>query len=452
MRFFAPGVVPRGPSSRRGRIPRAIAGLALLGLAGGIGSAPAAGAAQIATLGEPVTRTLATGITATWYPHTAIDDYPVPPQLVTVTWPLGDPHYRLHTVTTAGPISADGFLTRRRISSWGATQPSSLIAAISPDFATYHSRRAIPSGLEIAHHVILHAPAGSVVPPSVGYTSGGRLVFGNVRVQPVTFQLPNGVGATVGVVNHAPTSLVRVGAYTTIGARIRIPTGDRAIILNRSPFASAEWAPTGVTTFASQPKAYAVHDAAQATRYLVSPIRRPRAGATHVTVPTGGAVLILRKGGGAAAGFNQLLAQPTPQVQANATDRAWAAVTDVMGGKPLLIRNGTAIASKPVIMTNYQWSAPVSRIALGETADGKGIIAILNAANHSNAGINTRHFAQTLVQLGVTNAIAFDAGPVPTIYSPRYRNGTCSPNPGWCYQSTAIEWRPALVTALYHTP
>jgi hypothetical protein len=415
-----------------------------------VAACPAA-ADQTATLGEAHTRILAPGVTATWYPHTTIAGYPDPTQLVTVTWPLGDPHYRMRTVATGGPILSSGFLPRRRMSAWGATQPRSLVAAISPDFATYHTRQAKPSGLEIARRIILHAPTGSVVAPSVGYTRDGRLVFGSVRTQPLTFQLPDGHTATVEAMNAAPTTNLQVGAYPSAGARVKIPQGDRAVILTLSPFATSYRAPAGVTSFAGQPAAYALHQTYQPVQFITSPIRRPRPRATRVIVPPGGAVLLMRALGGAAAGFNLLLTRAHPQVHVNVTDSAWASVTDVMGGKPILIRNG-AVTAKPATMTNYQWTAPVSRIALGETADGQGIIAILNGGNRSTAGVDAPRLAATLVQLGVTNAIAFDAGPVPEIYSPRYRNGTCFPNHGWCYQSTKTEWSPPLASALYHTP
>jgi Phosphodiester glycosidase len=396
-------------------------------------------------------RTLAAGVVLTWHPQIAVAGATQPLQLVTLTWPLGDARYRMRTVMTGGAIREDGFLSRRRLSAWGATQPKSLVAAISPDFGTYLPGRALPSGLEVAGRVVVHLPAAGVVAPSVGYTRGGRLVFGSVRPEPITFQLPGGQTAVVGAMNAPPKTGSQVGAYLAAGARVTIPAGDRAVILTHSPFATSVRAPVGVAGFAGGPAAFALHQSAQPVPYLTTPIRRP-SGAIHVLVPAGGAVLIVRTGGSAAAGFDQLLAQSQPQVRVNVTDQAWAGVTDVMSGKPILVSGGVAVTAKPLTMTNYQWAATTARIAVGETANGHGVIAMLNGGNRSTAGVDATQFASELVGLGVTNAIAFDAGPVPEMYSLRYRNRTCLPSPGWCYRSAKTETTPALASALYFQP
>lgn len=427
--------------------------LSLLCVVSLLALAPSANAAvNLAPAAATHSRTLAPGVVLTWHPQVPVAGSAVPAQLVTITWPLGDPRYRMRTVLTGGPVMADGFLRRGRLSEWGATQAHSLVAAISPDFATYLPGRAMPSGLEVAGRVIVHLPSAGAVAPSVGYTSGGRLVFGTVRAQPIAFQLPGGQTATVEAMNAAPKTDTQVGAYATAGAKVTIPPGDRAVILKQSPFASSVRAPVGVATFAASPAAYALHQSEQPVRYLTTPISRPPAGAKQVTVPLGGAVLIVRSGGSAAAGFDQLLAGPQPQVQVNMTDQAWAGVTDVMGGKPILVKGGVAVTAKPATMTDYQWAATTARIAVGETADGRGVIAMLNGGNHSTTGATAPELAATLLELGVTNAIAFDAGPVPEMYSLRYRNRTCLPSPGWCYRSSRAETTPALASGLYYTP
>jgi hypothetical protein len=441
-------LVPRGLFGRHA----AWVVCALIGAASGLifASGPDA-AGQVTAAAATHSRTLAPGVVVTWHPRAPIAGSTAP-ELVTITWPLGDPRYRMRTVMTGGPIMASGFLRRRRLSAWGATQPRSLVAAISPDFATYLPGRALPSGLEVGGRVIVHLPTAGAVPPSVGYTSGGRLVFGTVRAQPIAFQLPGGQTASVESLNAAPKSDTQVGAYPTAGARVAIPLGDQAVILELTPFATSVRAPAGVATFAAGPAAYALHQSARPVQYLTTPISRPAAGATHVTVPVGGAVLIVRSGGSAAAGFDQLLSQAQPRVEVNVTDQAWAGVTDVMGGKPILVSGGVAVTTRPATMTDYQWAATTARIAVGETAGGRGVIAMLNGGNRSAAGGDATQLAATLLQLGVQNAIAFDAGPVPEMYSLRYRNRTCLPSPGWCYRSSKAETTPALASALYYQP
>jgi len=171
--------------------------LSLLCVVSLLALAPSANAAvNFAPAAATHSRTLAPGVVLTWHPQVSVAGSAVPAQLVTITWPLGDPRYRMRTVLTGGPVMADGFLRRGRLSEWGATQAHSLVAAISPDFATYLPGRAMPSGLEVAGRVIVHLPSAGAVAPSVGYTSGGRLVFGTVRAQPIAFQLPGGQTAT----------------------------------------------------------------------------------------------------------------------------------------------------------------------------------------------------------------------------------------------------------------
>jgi phosphodiester glycosidase len=416
-----------------------LAGICLLIAAVAPGSA--AGTAVYAKLDQ---RTLARRVIATWARVTL-------PQgtfkLVTVSWPLGS-RYRLHTARTSPQtaIRAGGLLRRRRITAWAsASAPAGLVAAASGDFAAYQSGWARPSGVDVSARRLLHVPSGSA-PPSVGFTAEGQLRFGTVTPIPVTVRL-DGTTVPVGALGARPPTGT-IGVYLHHHQRVTLSRGYAAVVFDRSPFESAIRVPRVVMPDATSRLA-ALHRPGAPIRILAATPRRPR----HpriAQVPARGAVVVYRTGGRVARAVRAALA--SHQVRVVAADAAWAHVTDTMGGKPLLVSAGNPVTAKPWTMTPYQWEAPASRIAIAQTADGRGMIAILNEANRSSAGVGAATFAQLLAEQGVTNAIGLDAGPAPSLYSPRYLTATCVGVKGWCYQSTPREPAPPLTAALTVAP
>ena len=82
--------------------------------------------------------------------------------------------------------TAGGWLRRSGVARWGkASAPAGLVAAISPDYGSYKPSRAHTSGLLVRNGVLLHVPVGVVRPPSVGYTTDDRMVFGTPRAVPL---------------------------------------------------------------------------------------------------------------------------------------------------------------------------------------------------------------------------------------------------------------------------
>lgn len=369
-------------------------------------------------------------------------------RLVTVTWPLGDSRYHIRTALPGGAPLDGGWLTRRGLASWArSSKPAGLVAAISPDFGSYQPRTAHTSGLLIRDRIILHVPSGVVKPPSVGYTTDDRMVFGTPRAVPLRFQLPGGA-ATVGAVEALTTAPGMVGLYRRPGETVAVPAGYAAVTLAADPSAAALTEHPNIRA-PGQAVVYTLHDAAAPRRTGL--VEFHRVAAPNVPVPAGGAVLVMQTGGAADAGFAAL--GDSGQVAVSETDAAWQSARWVMGGKPLLVSGGVTVAAKPQTMTPYQWTAMTARAAVGRTANGRGVLAILSTGNRQQTGTSVTGFAAVLRRAGVTDAIGLDAGPVPELYSPRLRSTTCRPiSSRFCYRSMRQEFRVPAATIVTYTP
>ena len=82
----------------------------------------------------------------------------------------------------------------------------------------------------------------------------------------------------------------------------------------------------------------------------------PGHGGDDRDLPSGGVGLVYRSVGIAATGFAAIARMSNPTVVVTAPDAAWAAVTDVMAGKPILVDGGVAAVAKPANTTGDQWT------------------------------------------------------------------------------------------------
>jgi hypothetical protein len=433
-------VAPYGSVVRRILLGLAAAGVIAAGC-------PAAAATQPAW-SATVTTKLAGGARILRYRDVTVPGQTGTYHLVTVTWPLGDHHFRIRTALPGGAPLEGGWLTRRGLASWGSTSaPSGLVAAISPDYGSYTPKLAHTSGLLIRNGVILQLPTGVVASPSLGYTTDDRMVFGTPRAVPVQLQLAGG-GTTIAAVESLPSDPATVGLYRRPGDTVVVPDGYTAVTLASDPAAASPILHPTVRT-PGESVVYALHDAA-APR-LTQSIQFRRVGTARATVPAGGAVLVMRLGGAGDLGFAAI--GDSGDVKVTQTDTAWQSVRWVMGGKPLLVSGGVPVAEKPMTMTAYQWTAMTARAAVGRTANGRGVLAIVSAQNRDQAGTKVTGFAALLGRIGVTDAIGLDAGPVPELYSPRLRSTTCRPIAAtFCYRATPSEFRVPAATIVTYTP
>jgi hypothetical protein len=368
--------------------------------------------------------------------------------LVTVTWPLGDPRFHIRTALPGGAPLAGGWLRRNGLARWAkASAPAGLVAAISPDYGSYKPSRAHTSGLLVRNGVLLHVPAGVVRPPSVGYTTDDRMVFGTPRAVPLRFELA-GAEVTVGAVEATSADDGMVGLYHRPGETVTVPAGFDAWALDADPAAAAVIQHPTIRT-PSAPVVYTLHEPT-APRATVQ-VGFHRVATRKVGVPAGGAVLLMKAGGTAAQAF--AAGGDAGQVGVSETDTAWRAARWVMGGKPLLVSGGAPVTEKPMTMTDYQWTALTARAAVGQTTSGRGILAVVTTRNREQRGTSAVGFAALLARIGVTDAVGLDGGPVPEIYSPRLRSATCAPIPArFCYRATGPEFPVPAATIVTYTP
>jgi hypothetical protein len=125
---------------------------------------------------------------------------------------------------------------------------------------------------------------------------------------------------------------------------------------------------------------------------------------------------------------------------------AWSHVTDVMGGKPQLVKNGkveypTAWQDPPMMSGDgWQWEYPHWRPALAETKT-RGWMIITGGVHYGN-GVYGWNWGKMLVQLGAENAMGFDNNSSTELYAPG--NGTWTFSPGWerpITEATALFYR-----------
>jgi len=404
-------------------------------------------------------RTLAPGATLTR--HTlAVPGYTEPQKLMTITWPLGDAHYRIRTIfpgrlTEGGTIGAgpDGWITMGLISRWArAWHDPRLVGAISDEPGSVSGDLGFPSGLLIKSRRIQHVFANpTLTAPSIGYTDHGTgMVLGYVRPVPLTFLWAGG-RATVATGGAPPANDEQVGVTTQPG--YRVPAGTRAYALDVTPLA-------GIYT-GSQPVALPSGAEATAVRFvlrdmqatstpLTSGIRLAGNAGERVSPPAGGALLIARTGGYADLGLATAVAAGS--ISFNHTAAAWATANDVMGGKPLLVVGGAPITKRYWALDDEQWEGQVTRLAIGRTDDGRGVMAIMGTSSGSGQGVTAAEFAQSLVQIGVTDALGLNVAHPPELFTPRIASTRCSPYPGWCWRAQPEEFAVPTASALTYTP
>jgi hypothetical protein len=126
-------------------------------------------------------------------------------------------------------------------------------------------------------------------------------------------------------------------------------------------------------------------------------------------IPPGGAVLLAR---GTAATFMQKEAQAGQTVRIRLIFKpAWSAITDALGGGPMLVRNG-----RPVFRANEQFTPDqllprTARTAVGQLADGRILLVTIDGSQPGySAGATNFELALEMVKLGAVTAAALDGG------------------------------------------
>jgi hypothetical protein len=222
---------------------------------------------------------------------------------------------------------------------------------------------------------------------------------------------PNGARSSLGVGLDGLLDIRRVSFRATwrgLGQRRAVNFLNRPPGSNGMSLFTTDW---GRTTPAV-PGSYAVilsdFSVATPATDIVSPVTAVYANA-RVGIAAGTAVLVAR--GNAAA----RLRDEAP-VGATVTVRLilqpdWAAVSDAIGGGPLLVRDGAPVYRSNEAFTTSQLAPRGPRSAVGQRADGSLVLVTTDGRQPGySVGMTNFELAQTLVRLGAVRGMALDGG------------------------------------------
>ncbi len=374
-----------------------------------------------------------------------------------VSWPLGSSHVRLAAEALNQPYN--GVIRLGTISHWASQSAGSgLLAALNGDFfVSVGWTSGHPSGMLVQSRNVVAFGTGDA---GVGYEPNGRMIMGTPSAKPAKLLLPGGKSATIESFDSGSSDLTKplgdqviVKTIAGSGTTPLIPTNYTGYIVGSaqspSPFAtmlrgvSQVKNPNGVDKL-EWVKGYRIGDGGSVVTTDALPIT---AASNPVTLTAGQALVIARsnlKNSIAATGLTRL-ATHSHVVSLTVDAEAWSHVTDVMGGKPQLVKNGkveypTAWHNPPMMSGDgWQWDYPHWRPALAETKT-RGWLVITGGVRHGD-GVYGWNWGKMLVQLGARNAMGFDNNSSTELYVPH--QGTWTFSRGWQREITEA-------TALYY--
>jgi hypothetical protein len=347
-----------------------------------------------------------------------------------LAWKIGNPHVSLHS-SLLGPYD-DGttWITDHQISHLASSGgPPGMVAAMTGDYSIYKSwspTRSVTSGILLQDRRVFRFGTGSL---AVGYKPHGRFVMGHPILRPVKLELPGGASATVGAFNPSPSALAtsvksdQVAAYTHSGNNVTVPAGAVGLALSSDVLATElrgrQDAYRNVKGL-NKPESvvsFRITEATAVRQPVSMPIAAPSTCATNVcqpgetvSVPAGGVVLLARTdtlNHVAATGLQTLAGAGTPAVATAIDDAGWSNVTDITGGKPMLVNGGRAISQRPDSIDPWQWDCGGGcwRPALVRSGSSAWMILI---GGRGGSGLTMPKFASVLADMGATAAMGFD--------------------------------------------
>ena len=335
-----------------------------------LAAAVLAGSLAVATPGRAQPAQLFPGVTyetdVQFTPHG-----PVAIHVVRCPRPVG--LYRL------GPVlSNDTVVQRETVSSMQrrlSTQATSV--GVNGDFFTLADGR--PSGITLREGVL-------VTPPNGGRSSLGVALDGLLDIRRVSFR----------------------GTWRGLGQRRAVNFLNRAPGANGMSLFTPDWGRTTPAVRGSYAVVLSDFPPATPGTDIVSPV-----GAVYPNVRVGiapGTAVLVARGNAAAR-----LREEAP-VDATVTVRLilqpdWTAVSDAIGGGPLLVRDGTPVYRANEAFTTSQLAPRGPRSAVGQRSDGSVVLVATDGRQPGySVGMTNFELAQTLVRLGAVRGMALDGG------------------------------------------
>jgi hypothetical protein len=282
--------------------------------------------------------------------------------------------YRLRPV-----LSNEAVLGRERVSAMQKRLSSTATSVgVNGDFFSLSDGR--PSGILLRDGVL-------VTPPNPARSSAGVMLDGTLDIRRIGFR----------------------GTWRGLGARRSLSSFNKAPAKNSSSLFSSDW---GTTTPKVDGSSYAIvlspFPPAAPNVDIAAVVTRTVQGA-RVGIPAGSAVLVAR--GSAASKLQaEALVGTTVTVRLGLTPD-WAAVSDAIGGGPLLVRNGAPIFQAKEAFKSSQLVPRGPRTAVGQAADGSVLLVTTDGRQPGySVGMTNYELAQTLVRFGAVRAMALDGG------------------------------------------
>jgi hypothetical protein len=124
------------------------------------------------------------------------------------------------------------------------------------------------------------------------------------------------------------------------------------------------------------------------------------------------------------------------------------AVTDAIGGGPLLVRDGRPIANAGEGLTSAQTGSRTARTAVGQSADGTILLVTAEGFLQGSPGITSARQAEIMASLGARVAVAMDSGGSAQMALGARPVVTWGPNPRRVANALAVTYRGLLVDEL----
>lgn len=251
------------------------------------------------------------------------------------------------------------------------------VAGVNGDL--FNSNDGHPSGILMRGGSLEHPPFAAR--SSVGIDSTGNLRVD--RVQLLATWQGSGPRRAFALVNDSPGNN-GVSLFTSAyGPSTPAPAGSVAVVM--SPFP------------ATTPN---VELAATVTEV---------ASGTSVAIPPGGAVLVARGTAGTRLQAEAPVGQAVKVRLILKPD--WTGVVDALGGGPVLVRRGAPVFRSNESFTVEQLFPRNPRTAVGQTADGKILLVVVDGRQAAySTGVTTFELALLMQRLGAVTASGLDAG------------------------------------------
>ena len=345
--------------------------------------------------------------------------------LYKIAWSYPSTRIALHSAVL-GSVS-NGWIRENPISAWASwSRPAGLVAAINGDMFADQYWQARPDGLLVHNRTVTDFGWGG---PAVGYLANGSMVMGRPWAVPALIKVGSH-SLTVGAWNGKPLHNDQIGVYTGVSS-VTVPPGfvgftlDSTALLNLLHGSQGGYKfPAGsnvteiVNGFRFSVPGGTHTDASMPFGQVAQCPETACPSGTVVPMPAHGVVVLAKKGSIAAISLGAKLSASAP-IAVAVDDNGWARVTDTMGGKPQLVRNGMPQTLLLSYVDPWQWQYPHWRPAIvqkGTTAKGQGWMVLVGGANA--VGIRGSTFARMLVQMGATNAMGFDNNSSAELFRP----------------------------------